>query len=283
MISTLRGANVSTTTRLLVLVVTIAGASLLSARPAMAQAPEARWHISGDLGFQTVTLASILTEPITFERFGESGELTRSVEVRRQPRIYVAAGVSVWRTLGLRFGFSQFTRNDDIQLSVSIPHPFFFNRHRRFSQPTETADRERSVDVHALWMVHRGDRVAFSVFGGPTVFHCKCDAVGVQSREEEYPFEASPVTGIVSFRRTPVAVGYGVGADFAVFVSRHVGVGFLARYDRASATVTLPEDGFFATVLDRPVTTDQVFWRGQRLWRPAVPVLTDADQPPRAT
>ena len=217
------------------------------------------------------------------DRFGESGELTRSVEVRRQPRIYVAAGVSVWRNLGLRFGFSQFTRNDDIQLSVSIPHPFFFNRHRRFSQPTETADRERSVDAHALWMVHRGDRVAFSVFGGPTVFHCKCDAVGVQSREEEYPFEASPVTGVVSFRRTPVGVGYGVGADLAVFVGHRVGFGWLVRYVSSLghghvARRRLLRDSARPTGDDRPGV-----WRGQRLWRPAVPVLTDADQPPRAT
>ena len=55
---------------------------------------------------------------------------------------------------------------------------------------------------------------------------------------------------------------YGVGADLAVFFSRHVGVGWLVRYDRATATVTLPDDGFFATVLDRPATTDQVFGGG---------------------
>ena len=103
MISTPRGANASTTTRLLLLAVAIAGASLLSARPSMAQTPEARWYVSGDLGFQTTTLASILTEPITFNRFKESGDLTRSAEVNRQPRMFVAAGVSVWRNLGLRF------------------------------------------------------------------------------------------------------------------------------------------------------------------------------------
>ena len=256
MVPASRGADTSTLTRLLLLVVTVAGVSLLSAGAAMAQTTGARWQVSGDVGFQTTGIASILTEPITFERFGESGKVTRSLAINRQPRLQVAAGVSVWRNLGLRFGFSQFTQNDEIQLSVSIPHPFFFNRHRRFSQPTETADRERSVDVHALWMVHRGDRVAFSLFGGPTVFRWKLDAVGVQSREEKYPFEASPVTGIVTFRHTPVAVGYGAGADLAVFFSRYVGVGWLVRYDRATTTIALPDDGFFATVLGQPITTD---------------------------
>ena len=259
MIATPRGAHCSTVTRLLVLAVTVAGASLLSARPTMAQTPEARWYVSGDLGFQTTKLAAILTEPITFERFAESGELTRDIESDRQPTLHVAAGVRVWRNLGLRFGFSQFTRTDDAQLSVSIPHPFFFDRHRRFSQPSELVQRERSVDVHALWMVHRGDRVAFSLFGGPTVYRAKIDVAGVQTREEEYPFEDSPVTGIVSFQRRPTSVGYGVGADLAVFFTRHVGIGWLARYNRASSRVAAGDNGFFATLLGRPVTTDVRF------------------------
>ena len=93
--TTPRGANASTATRLLVLAVAIAGASLLNARPTMAQTPEPRWHVSGDVGFQTTTLAAILTEPITFERLAEPGELTRSTEIDRQPTIHVAAGVSV--------------------------------------------------------------------------------------------------------------------------------------------------------------------------------------------
>jgi hypothetical protein len=168
--------------------------------------------------------------------------------------------VSVWRTLGFRIGFSQFARNDDIQLSVSIPHPFFFNRHRRFSSQGTLEQRERSVDVHARWMAHQSDRVAFSVFGGPTVYRAKLDVVGLQTSEEEYPFETSPVTGLVLFERTPVSIGYGLGADLAVFFSRHVGVGWLARYNRASATITLPDDGFFATALEQTgVTTDVRF------------------------
>jgi hypothetical protein len=121
--STPSGAHRSTTTRLLVLAVTIAGVLLLSARPAVAQTQEARWHISGDLGFQTTTVASILTEPITFELHAETGSLTRLTDISRQPSIHVGAGVSVWRNLGLRFGFKHFTRDDNMQLSVSIPHP----------------------------------------------------------------------------------------------------------------------------------------------------------------
>ena len=235
----------------------IAAASLLSAKPAMAQTPEARWQVSGDFGFQTTTLASILTEPIAFERFAEPGELTRDVESDRQPTIHVAAGVSVWRNLGIRFGFSQFTRTDDMQLSVSIPHPFFFDRHRRFSQPSTLVQRERSVDVHARWMAHQSERVTLSVFGGPTVYRARIDAAGVQTREEEYSFEDSPVIGIVAFQRRPTTVGYGVGADLAVFFSRHVGVGWLVRYNRASSTIATADDGFFATVLEqRGIMTD---------------------------
>ncbi len=260
MASRRRGAQCSTTTRVLVLAGTIAGASLLSARPAVAQTPEARWQISGDVGFQTTTVASILSDPITFELHAETGDVTRVTDISRQPSIQVGAGVAVWRNLGVRFGFTHFTRDDAMQLSVSIPHPFFFDRHRTFSQPSDLVQRERSVDVHALWMVHRGDRVAFSVFGGPSVFRTKIHGVGIQHSGEEYPFEDSPVTGILTFDRTPLALGYGVGADLAVFFNRHVGVGWIGRYSRASTTIVLPDDGFFATVLEQTgVTTDVTF------------------------
>ena len=120
--------------------------------------------------------------------------------------------------------------------------------------------RERSLDLHARWMAHRGERVAFSLFGGPTVYRARIDAAGVQHTGEEYPFESSPVTGIVAFQRNPISVGYGVGADLAVFFSRHVGVGWLVRYNRASSTVKTADDGFFATVLERTgITTDVRF------------------------
>ena len=68
------------------------------------------------------------------------------------------------------------------------------------------------------------------------------------------------LAGLLSFQRRPISVGYGVGADLAVFFSRHVGVGWVVRYNRASATVTLPDEGFFATVLNvTGVTTEATF------------------------
>jgi hypothetical protein len=109
-------------------------------------------------------------------------------------------------------------------------------------------------------MVHDGDRIAFSVFGGPSVFRGRIHGAGVQYGGEEYPFEDSPVNGILEFDRDRFAPGYGVGADMAVFFSRHVGIGWLVSHSRASTTITLPDNGFFATVLGRTgVTTDVTF------------------------
>ena len=77
--------------------------------------------------------------------------------------------------------------------------------------------------------------------------------------KEEYPFESSPVTGILSFQRRPISVGYGVGADLAVFFSRPVGVGWLVRYNRASSTITPPSHT--GGILDRRA------WSSRRLAR----------------
>ena len=229
--------------RPITLTVVIAGTSLLAAHHAAAQVQNARWYIAADGGFQTTQVADIIKEPITFEQFAEEGQLRRPFDIDRMPAIAAHVGVRLWRNFGIRLGISQFIRNDNVDLSVDMPHPFFFNRHRTFSQSSTLRQRERTVDLHALWLTRIGDRVNLQVFGGPTLYRVSIDVAGVQAREEQYPFEASPVIGVATFQRRPSPWGYTVGTDMSVFVSRHVGVGWMVQFSRASATIQTSPDG----------------------------------------
>ncbi len=212
----------------------------------LAQTPETRWFVALDGGFQTTAVADALTEPITFERFAEEGELTRDVTINRRPTIALAGGVRVWRQAGLRVGFQHFTRYDDLELNASIPHPFFFDAPRTFSDTSTMTQHERSLDLHGYWSLRFGDRLNVQIFGGPTVYFTALDLAGVGTAPEEYPYEEVPITGIVTFERNPTALGWGVGTDMSFFFWRHVGVGWTARYSDASAEVSLPGQGGLA-------------------------------------
>ncbi len=221
------------------------------AQPALA----ARWFVGADVGVQTTALADRATEPITFARFAERGELTRTQEIGRRPTVAVAGGVRLWRTLGVRAGFLQFTREDDVRVSLNIPHPFFFDRPRSFQQDTTVEYRERSVDLHGFWSRALGDRVELQAFGGPTIYYVEMEVAGVSVGDEVFPFEASPARGTTVSKRRATQLGWTVGADLSVFLTRHVGVGWLTRFSRAAADIAVsPSGAFFDEVLEAPLS-----------------------------
>jgi|TARA_B100000315_G_scaffold34549_3_gene29230 hypothetical protein len=235
---------------------TVLAAVLAVPSTAHAQAPETRWFIALDGGFQTTAVAEALSEPITFEQSAEEGELTRDVTINRRPTIALAGGVRLWRQAGLRVGFQRFTRSDDLALGASIPHPFFFDAPRIFSDSSTMTRHERSLDLHGYWSVPVGDRFNVRIFGGPTVYFAALDLPGVDTAPEEYPYEEVPITGIVKVERNPTALGWGAGADLSFFFSRHVGVGWTARFSDATAEISLPDEGFLAETVGVPVVSE---------------------------
>ena len=243
-------------TRLAVVLLTALGVPATTPDVAWAQpALAARWFVGADVGVQTTSLANWATEPIAFERFAEQGELTRRQTIGRRPTIAVAGGVRLWRTLGVRAGFVQFTREDDARVSLSIPHPFFFDRPRRFEQDTTVELRERSVDLHGYWSWALGHRVELQVFGGPTIYDVTIEVAGVTVGDEVFPFEESPVTGTAVVERQATQLGWAAGVDLSVFLTRHVGLGWLTRFSRASADIVVsPSGAFFAEVLEAPLS-----------------------------
>ena len=249
-------------TRLAVVLLTALGVPATTPDVAWAQPAAARWFVGADVGVQTTSLADWATEPIAFERFAEQGGLTRRQTIGRRPTITVAGGVRLWRTLGVRAGFLQFTREDDAHVSLSIPHPFFFDRPRRFEQDTTVELRERSVDLHGYWSWALGHRVELQVFGGPTFYDVTIEVAGITVGDEVFPFEESPVTRTAVVERQATQWGWAAGVDLSVFLTRHIGLGWLTRFSRASADIVVsPSGAFFDEVLEAPLS-DRVEFGG---------------------
>ena len=230
----------------------VAGGLLAAPPETVAQSADGRWFISVDGGLQTTTLASIVADPTTFEHFSEEGELTRGVAIDRLPTVAIAGGVRVWRNAGVRLGFFRFARNHDSELSVSIPHPFFFDDHRVVStRSLKNTQLERSLDVHGYWSLPFGDRLNVQLFGGPSLYFRDLEVAGVQIGAEVYPYDASPGTRVVKFERHPTVLGWTGGADVSFFFSRHLGFGSTARFSLASTEIELPVVGIVTEILER--------------------------------
>ena len=154
----------------------------------------------------------------------------------------------VWRNLAVGVAVSAFGKESDTSVTARIPHPFFFDRDRQVSgSPGDLRREETAVHVQAIWVVPVSAALEVAVFGGPTFFNISQDLVTDVLFTQVYPYDTATYAGISTGRQSESKVGFNVGADVSFYFSGHVGVGWLARFSRA--TIDLPsQDGGTVTV-----------------------------------
>ena len=62
---------------------------------------------------------------------------------------------------------------------------------------------------------------------------------GIVIQERGFPFDDVDIVGHTVERVSVSAIGYNIGVDVTYFLFERVGLGFVARYSRATATVEL--------------------------------------------
>ena len=90
-----------------------------------------------------------------------------------------------------------------------------------------------------VWRV--GPRVEVAVSGGPSLFGLRQGLVADFTYGEAYPYDSvslSATETVSASNKMLLGVGFNGGGDVALFVTRHLGVGFSAIFSRA--TVDLP-------------------------------------------
>jgi hypothetical protein len=131
---------------------------------------------------------------------------------------------------------SQHTNGD---VSATVPHPFFFNAFRRVSGVgTDLAREEIAVHLEVSGLMPIGQAVQLAVFAGPSYFHLKQGLVTDVAVNETYPYDAATFANATTTEVFRSKLGYNAGLDVSGRIARHLGVGFTARYNRAS--VRLP-------------------------------------------
>ena len=201
----------------------------------------ARGFVTLNGGYQATS--TDFTDNIVFTKFVEEGDLDADYGLGGGPLLDMGGGVRLWRNLAVGVAVSAFGKDDDAGVTARVPHPFFFDRDRQISGSQAGMRREETaVHVQAIWIVPVNGALEVSVFGGPTFFDITQDLVTGVLFTQAYPFDTATFTGTTTGRQSASKVGFNVGADVSVYFFGHIGVGWLARFSRA--TIDLPsQDG----------------------------------------
>ena len=216
-----------------------------SVRPAAAQPTNARGFITVNGGLQPST--STFSDSMVFtESGGTYGDLVSGAAARERATLDstyrvdsgtlfdVSGGVRLWRNLGVGAAVTRYALDVTAEFSAQVPHPFHFRRDRSISSTLPLSREETAVHVQVLAVVPASSSFTVTAFGGPTFFSLK-QGLGNDVRfTHSYPYDgatyADAVTGVQSASR----IGFNVGADVAYYFTSNVGVGWLARYSRAT-------------------------------------------------
>lgn len=150
--------------------------------------------------------------------------------------------------LGFGVQFTGTAHQGTADLSIRIPHPFFFNAHATDDAFTdEKLERvEGAVNLSLVAAVpSANNNVSFRVYGGPTYFRLEADAVNNIRYFHQFGIFTSvnsvEITAWDSEKVEETVWGFHVGADLRYFFSRHFGIGGFARVSRGTVTFS-PEE-----------------------------------------
>lgn len=180
------------------------------------------------------------TSATTLTRNVEAGTVTTSYAKGRPPVVDVAATARSRGNLAVGVGVTWLSQSNDSAVSASIPHPFLFNASREVSGvAAQVPHKELAVHVDAAWIVPAGRMTDVALFAGPSFFHLSQTLVTDVAVTDVYPFDTATFVSATTTSGSASKLGFNAGIDVTAHVSRRLGIGFLARYSRASVRFPL--------------------------------------------
>jgi hypothetical protein len=189
-------------------------------------------HVDG--GVQAATPG--FTSNVTFKLYGEDGTLTATYTFVNAALIAGRGGFRIWGNLGLGVGVSRFSRNGEAAISARLPHPFHFNQFRNVSGTAGLTREETMVSAELSWLLRPTRALDVMLFAGPAYFTTRQDMATLPRYTETYPFDAATFTGVESRAVNKTGVGFTAGLDLSYLINKHMGLGSLVRFSRATET-----------------------------------------------
>jgi len=199
--------------------------------------PRIRIGANGGVQPSSIAITSSTTTPIYTEN--ETVNATYSVG----SGVFFDGGVLVRLAGGLHAGVtvSSFMKQNDGDITSTVPHPFFYNTPRSVSGVAGGLTRNELVThVQAAWVIRAGKSIDIAVSVGPSWFHVTQDLVTGITFSERYPYDTTTFTGASTARVSADSVGVNAGADVAFKLSKNIGIGGMVRYSHTSVDFPVP-------------------------------------------
>jgi hypothetical protein len=210
---------------------------LLLATPATAQARRAqpkptRFTISFTGGAQAAP--NDVSDHLTLPKNVETETIDVMYPMKPQVLVDIAAGVRVWKNLGLGVAVSRATGDGTADVTASVPHPFFFNQPRTVTG-TENGivHAETGAHLQLQYLVPASGHLRFVLAAGPSWATIEHEIVTNLTVVESYPYDAATFGGAVTKLSNASAVGFNASIDVTWTFAHNAGLGGLIRYTRA--------------------------------------------------
>jgi hypothetical protein len=153
-------------------------------------------------------------------------------------------GVMLTEMVGVGLNVSGTAHQDTADLYTRIPHPLYRNAFGEDSGSTDTKleRTEGTIHLQGVFVLPTGnDRLRVRVFGGPSYFRLKMDAVTAIHYLQTYQlFNVGNIIDITTYDSDVVehtGWGFHAGGDVSFFFTRIFGVGGVARFSRGTVTI----------------------------------------------
>jgi hypothetical protein len=180
------------------------------------------------------------TMAVSVDRAGEAADFGAHYHLPRSVSFEFGGGVMLTPIVGVGASVGGTVHEALADLSVRLPHPYFFNA---FATAVGTTDIpmqriERNLDLQVMLVALRTKHVRLRAFGGPSYFRIEQDSVTDILYHQIYfvhsPFNAAELTEYELERSHGSGWGFHAGADCSVFFTRVIGVGGFAKYGSGS-------------------------------------------------
>ena len=173
-----------------------------------------------------------------FQANAEEGRFDTDYSVKSGRAFEIAGGVKLSNIFGIGVSVSRFSRTTPAHFVGSVPHPFFFGHSRAVASDVSGLKREElAIHAQGRSTIPVGTRLEVSLFGGPSLFNVKQDAVTDFTYTESYPYDEATFTSITTSVEKASKIGFNGGADIAFFFNRQIGIGFTALVSKATVSI----------------------------------------------
>jgi hypothetical protein len=199
--------------------------------------PLAPWAERGDYRLYGMyqSTSNVFSATTTFTRSVEQGSVSTSYGAGHPPVLDIGARGLAARHLAVGGSVTWMPQHISGDVAATVPNPFFFNALRRVpGVGTDMPRDEIAVHAEVSRLVPIGRAVQLAVFAGPSYFHLQQDLMVDVAVNETYPYETATFAGATTAEASKSRLGFDAGFDVSGRIARHIGVGFTARYSRAS-------------------------------------------------